>query len=240
MSADAPTLFVETAPGQFHVDDPWTAKSAAREVAVTAGTDRYRVLERLVAAGPTTGRTAYELGAELGLLAHVAGTRLGELVAAELAAPLELAGVRQRRRTDTGRTALVYRATLAGLEAFDAATATVGARTSDALRSAGTRPPGRPSGDPPPSPRGLTALGDRVLEAIVDAGVAGITDDELGAALNLLPTAAGTYRKALERRELVARTHRVRRTRAGRRAGVHVATAAGRAELAELAAHVDR
>jgi hypothetical protein len=233
MSADAPTLFLETSPGKFHVEDPWTSKATARDVAVRVGTDRYRVLERLVAAG-ANGRTAFELGAELGLLAHVAGTRLGELVAAGYAAPLVLEGARQRRHTDTGRTALVYGATGAGATVLKAAEATLAPRTADATRSAGQRPPGRPSGPPRPSPRGLVDMRDRVLEAIVDAGLEGRTDDELGAELELLPTAAGTYRKALERLELVVRTDRTRRTRAGRRAGVHIATADGYVELERL------
>lgn len=232
--AEALTLFTETAPGQFHPADHWTSKAAAAAVAVKAGTTRYLVLGALVDE-PTVGHTAYELAARLHLLAHVAGTRLGELVAAGLAMALEVDGRPVRRPTDTGRTAAAHVATLAGMRAHSAAAAAMAPRTTDRPLAAGARPPGRPARPTRPSPRGLTRPLDLVLEAIVDAGIHGATDSELGDATGRLATAAGTYRKQLTDAGLVERTDRTRKTLTGRQpAAVHIATRTGRLRLLNL------
>lgn len=234
MSTEALALFTEDAAGRFHPVDHWTSKAAAAAVAVRSGTTRYLVLDALVAE-PTAGHTAYELAARLHLLAHVAGTRLGELVDAGLAMRLEVEGRPVRRPTDTGRTSAAHVATLAGIRAHSAARAAMAPRTADRPLAAGTRPPGRPTAPARPSPRRLTRPLDRILEAIVDAGIHGATDSELGAATGLLATAAGTYRKQLTDTGLVERTDRTRKTANGRQpAAVHIATRAGRFRLLDL------
>lgn len=237
MTNEPLALFTEDAAGRFHAADPWTSKAAARSARPRAGSARYRILEALDR--PLDfGLTAFELGARLDLLAHVAGTRLGEL---ELEQLVERTG--DRRTTDTGRTAAAYRITTAGKAALEAARPQMAARMADAPVAAGTRPPGRPSGPRRMSRRGLTKPIDRVLELIVDATAnpvtSGLTDAEAATAAGLLRNAAGTYRLELERAGLVERTDRHRKTDRGQAATVHRATAAGIRKLLELAALVD-
>lgn len=236
MSTDTLTLFTEDAAGRFHPADGWTSKAAARTAGPRVGSARYRILERLTLAHRLgrPGRTAFELGAELNLLAHVAGTRLGELEAAELVKPTG-----ERRPTDTGRTAVVYTATEAGRAAYKAAHDTMAPRVTDTPVAAASRPPGRPAGPRRMSRRGLTRPLDRVLEVIVEATAnpvtIGITDAEVAAAVGILRTAAGTYRLELERAGLAERTTRTRHTDRGHPATIHIATASGILELRRLA-----
>ena len=227
------TLFLEDAAGRLHPADPWTSKAAARAIAPAAGTARYRVLDAL--ASVDFGLTDYELAGRLNMLPTAAGTRRKELAdagAVELVIGLD--GKPLRRPTDTGRGAKVYTLTAAGREALQAARGTAPALSAtDAPRGSGT-PVGRPYGRLT-SRRGLRRTVDLVLEALADAGARGLTDYELGLCTGLLRTAAGTYRKQLERAGHVHTTGRTRPTDRQQPATVHVVTSAGLEHLRELA-----
>lgn len=232
MSTNAPTLFDTDTTGRFHVDDPWTSKEAARRVAVRAGTDRYRVLEALVDAG-TNGLTDYELGARLGILTTTAGTRRGELAANE--PPLVVPVDDLKRRTDTGRPAQVWRATLPGVQRLAAARHDRGITRPAPLARYGAKPPGRTI-QRTRSRYGLTTARDRILEELVHTSpTSGLTDEQLAACIGMLRTAIGTARKQLVDDGLVETLDQARPTLAGNRAAVHRITAAGRIRLDELA-----
>lgn len=88
------------------------------------------------------------------------------------------------------------------------------------------------AGDPWTSHAAADAVGRRtqrlrVLAELRRAGPEGRTDSELGEALSIRETAAGTRRKELEEVGLCARTDRTRPTKYGNPALVHVATCAG-------------
>ena len=223
MSADEELrLFDDAVHGRFHVEDPWTSKAAARAVAVTAGTARYRVLHLL--GQVLGGRTDYELAVELNMLAHVAGTRRGELAAAGYVEELD-----QRRPTDTGALAHVHRITRAGRDALRSADEAIPERRRAAQDARhGPHAIGRPS-PAPPSLLGLTAPKDRILEELARRGP--LTDIELGVAIGKLRTAAGTYRRQLVDDGLVEPTGATGRTPSGRHARTHRITDLGRRRL---------
>ncbi len=224
------TLFAEDTPGRYRARDEWTSKAAARAAGPRTPTTRYLLL-RLLAGGAGAGYrwqgvTAFEAGAELGIPAPDVGTRLGELAAAG-----HVAKTNHRRPTDTGRTAAVYVITVEGLDRYSAERERYGPRVADTPRTARTRPPGRPTGPGRPSRRGLTLIADRVLELLVDAGAAGMTDSDIADAAGIFKAAAGTYRLELERAGHVERTARHRLTDRRRPAIVHAITDTGYAEL---------
>ena len=222
MSADDELRLFDDAgnAGRFHPGDPWTSKAAARTV--TAGTGRYRVLT--VFGTSLAGRTDYEVAVELELLAHVVGTRRGELVEAGYVEPTDA-----RRPTDTGALARVHRITPAGRDALRQADEADHERRN-AVRAApqGTKARGRPQ-PAPPSLLGLTAPKDRILEELARRGP--LTDIELGVAIGQLRTAAGTYRRQLEDAGLVEPTGYTGLTPSGRHARTHRITDIGRRHL---------
>jgi len=224
-AADELRLFADdNGDGRFHVEDPWTSKAAAR--GVKAGTDRYRVLT--VFGRDLAGRTDYEVAVELELLAHVAGTRRGELLEAGYVEATDA-----RRPTDTGALARVHRITPAGRDALRKADeADEERRNAVRMAPQGTQARGRP-GNAPPSLYGLTAPRDRILEELGRRGP--LTDLELGDAIGKLRTAAGTYRRQLELDGLVEPTGYTGVTPSGRHARTHRLTEAGRRRLNALA-----
>lgn len=115
---DRPTLFdaaadeiaavssvTGTRPPRSHRGDPATSDMAARDNLPRAGTQRARVIAEL-ARHLIYGCTDYELSQALGILRTAAGTRRKELAEGGL---VEATG--ERRETDTGSLADVYRLT---------------------------------------------------------------------------------------------------------------------------------
>ncbi|HXI23108.1 MAG TPA: hypothetical protein VNG71_04465 [Pyrinomonadaceae bacterium] len=96
------TLFEQQAPARC--TDPETAHEAAAANQLSRFTMRREVLLLLQSKG-SKGATDWEISEELGILRTSAGKRRHELVALGL---VENSG--QRRETDTGSTAIVWRA----------------------------------------------------------------------------------------------------------------------------------
>lgn len=74
----------------------------------------------------------------------------------------------------------------------------------------------------------------KVLRALVNAGGQGLTDYEISVRTGMLRTAAGTRRKELAERKLVAETTDARKTDTQRWAKVHRITTAGELLYREL------
>lgn len=92
--------------GRFHRNGQDTERESAERVAPRTGTQRAAVLEALEAEG-ANGATDYELHYKylIGARPHVPGTRREELIADGW--PIVDSG--ERRRTDTGSSAIVWR-----------------------------------------------------------------------------------------------------------------------------------
>lgn len=223
-ATEALTLFDnDLQPARFHREDPWTSKAAARTVAVTAGTTRFAVLGALVDAY-TDGLTDYELAGRLGIQTTTAGTRRGELAAAGLVETTD-----RRRPTDTGALARVHIATPAGFTRYRVELRRGTAPSGPQRPQSGARPPGRTI-DRRPGRYGLAELRHRILEEL-DRHRGGLTDEQLGEAIGVLRTAAGTDRLRLAADKLVKAGPEPRRTASGHRATVWHITQAGRLEL---------
>lgn len=108
----------EGSPSPVHAGDPETARQAARDAAKRAPILRERALVELAAAGDD-GLTDWELSLSLDVLRTTAGKRRGDLVAADLVEQTS-----DRRPTDTGSLAVVWRITESGKQAAAALTAT--------------------------------------------------------------------------------------------------------------------
>jgi hypothetical protein len=94
--------------GPWHTVDPDTSRLAAIDNYARSGSQRRRVLYELDEA-ELKGRTDYELHAALDILRTAAGTRRDELRKLGLVEKTD-----DRRPTDTGCTAVVWRITPAG------------------------------------------------------------------------------------------------------------------------------
>lgn len=222
-STEALTLFDnDLQPARFHREDPWTSKAAARTVAVTAGTARFAVLAALADAA-AGGLTDYELGARLGIQTTTAGTRRGELAAAGLVETTD-----RRRPTDTNALARVHVITVAGDARFRAELRRGTAPSGPQRPQSGARPPGRTI-DRRPGRYGLPELRHRILEELHRRG--DLTDEQLGEAIGVLRTAAGTERLRLVEAGHVIDAGEVRRTASGHRARCWRITQAGVREL---------
>jgi hypothetical protein len=100
--------------------DPSTAHAAADANAAQRGDQRVKVFVYLLGRG-ATGATDYEIGAALAILRTSAGKRRKELCEMDL---VEKSG--DRRHTDTGSTAIVWRVTQIALSEASAVRAEEG------------------------------------------------------------------------------------------------------------------
>jgi hypothetical protein len=104
---------VENRPGPSHAHGPVTERIAKMRNYPRSGSQRWRVLEALAAAGER-GRTDYELEVELELLRPSPGNRRAELVEDGL-----VLNAGETRPTSTGAPAIVWRLTDFGLEVYE-------------------------------------------------------------------------------------------------------------------------